>query len=94
MPIYDYQCRSCGHNFELKQSFDSDPESACPLCAGRARRRFGSVGIIYKGSGFYTTDYTQKNYSGPSSEGAPPLAEESKKDIKAGTSGETKGTKE
>ena len=57
MPTYSYRCGTCGHDFELRQSFAADPEQRCPLCASAARRRFHPVGIIYKGSGFYTTDY-------------------------------------
>ena len=57
MPLYDYECLSCGHIFELRQSFDALPEGTCPECEGSSRRRFNAVPIIYKGSGFYTTDY-------------------------------------
>ena len=57
MPRYDYQCLSCGHKFELRQSFDSATETDCPECAGRSKRKFYAVPVIYKGSGFYTTDY-------------------------------------
>lgn len=57
MPLYDYECLNCEHVFELRQSFDSLPESSCPECGGTARRKFHPVPIIYKGSGFYTTDY-------------------------------------
>ena len=63
MPLYDYECVSCGHVFELRQSFDADPEWVCPRCAGMSRRKFHAVPIIYKGSGFYTTDYKHTSYS-------------------------------
>ena len=63
MPFYDYECSSCGHSFELRQSFDSAPETACPRCDNKARRKFHAVPIIYKGSGFYTTDYKHTGYS-------------------------------
>ncbi len=65
MPIYDYQCAECGHRFELRQGFDAEPVEVCPRCQGQARRRFHSVAVIYKGSGFYTTDYAHKNVSVP-----------------------------
>lgn len=68
MPIYDYECEACGHRFELRQSFDADPASICPRCEGTARRRFHSVAVIYKGSGFYTTDYKRNGYSPPGDE--------------------------
>ena len=67
MPRYDYQCSSCEHVFEMTQNFDSEPRADCPLCAGQARRKFQVVPIIYKGSGFYTTDYKKTGYNGASS---------------------------
>lgn len=65
MPIYDYECEKCGYRFERRQNFDADPDGTCPRCEGRARRRFHSVAVIYKGSGFYTTDYKRNGYSPP-----------------------------
>lgn len=70
MPLYDYECVSCGNVFELRQSFDADPEGVCPRCAGISRRKFHAVPIIYKGSGFYTTDYKNAGYSGASKNGS------------------------
>ena len=69
MPIYDYQCAACGHRFELRQGFDAEPIEVCPRCQGQAHRRFHSVTVIYKGSGFYTTDYARKHVSAPSDSG-------------------------
>lgn len=57
MPRYDYQCTSCDHQFELVQSFKEAGSGSCPECAGEGRRVFHAVPVIYKGSGFYTTDY-------------------------------------
>ncbi len=65
MPIYDYGCAACGNQFELRQGFDSEPVETCPRCQGRAQRRFHSPAVIYKGSGFYTTDYGRKHVSDP-----------------------------
>lgn len=65
MPTYDYQCSECGNRFELRQGFDAEPVEVCPRCQGRAHRRFHSVAVIYKGSGFYTTDYARKQASSP-----------------------------
>lgn len=61
MPIYEYQCTSCEHCFEQKQGFDADPISICPLCQSPARRLFRPAPIIFKGSGFYVTDYNGKS---------------------------------
>ena len=57
MPRYDYECQTCHHLFELKQSFDSEPVAACPKCRNDARRKFSVVPIVFKGSGFYVNDY-------------------------------------
>ena len=57
MPRYDYQCTSCDHQFELVQSFKEAGSGICPECSGEGRRVFHAVPVIYKGSGFYTTDY-------------------------------------
>ena len=57
MPRYDYQCKSCGQEFELRQSFSEAGSGTCPECSGEGRRVFHAVPVIYKGSGFYTTDY-------------------------------------
>lgn len=57
MPRYDYQCTSCDLQFELVQSFKEAGSGTCPECSGEGRRVFHAVPVIYKGSGFYTTDY-------------------------------------
>ena len=64
MPVYDYQCPSCWHAFEMRQSFDADPRATCPSCQGMSRRKFNAVPVIYKGSGFYTTDYGRSSHGG------------------------------
>lgn len=58
MPTYEYECRKCGHRFERFQSITAAPVKTCPQCRGRvARLLSGGAGIIFKGSGFYQTDY-------------------------------------
>ena len=57
MPRYDYRCVECGLNFELRQSFSEAGRGVCPQCAGVGQRVYHAVPVIYKGSGFYTTDY-------------------------------------
>ncbi len=56
MPTYQYLCSKCNLKFELKQSFSAEPTVACPECRNGARRLFVPVPVIFKGSGFYTTD--------------------------------------
>lgn len=58
MPTYDYECESCGHRYERFQSMTDEPERVCPECGCAVRRLIGSgAGIIFKGAGFYATDY-------------------------------------
>jgi putative FmdB family regulatory protein len=56
VPTYQYACTACGHKFEAVQSFSDASLTDCPECAGRVRKVFSSVGIVFKGSGFYRTD--------------------------------------
>lgn len=56
MPTYDYRCKDCGHELEVVQAFTDDPLTECPSCGGALRKKFGAVGISFKGSGFYKTD--------------------------------------
>ena len=64
MPTYDYECDACGHEMELFQSITEDPVKKCPDCKkNRLRRLFGTgAAIIFKGSGFYETDYRSESY--------------------------------
>ena len=63
MPTYEYECQKCGHHFELFQSIKDAPKRTCPKCRGRVKRLLGTgAGIIFKGSGFYTTDYRKPSY--------------------------------
>jgi putative FmdB family regulatory protein len=58
MPTYDYRCQKCGHQFEVFQKITDDPIDTCPECNGKAERVIsGGTGLIFKGSGFYITDY-------------------------------------
>jgi putative FmdB family regulatory protein len=56
VPTYQYTCTECGHGFEQFQSFSDDALTECPTCGGRVRKVFNSVGIVFKGSGFYRND--------------------------------------
>ncbi|GAA4078865.1 FmdB family zinc ribbon protein [Nocardioides kongjuensis] len=56
MPTYQYLCTECGHAFEQVQKFSDDALTTCPECTGKLRKVFNSVGVVFKGSGFYKTD--------------------------------------
>lgn len=64
MPTYDYECDACGHRFELYQSISADPERKCPECKKLKLRRLIGTGaaVVFKGSGFYQTDYRSDSY--------------------------------
>ncbi len=58
MPTYEYECLKCGHKFEEFQNMTDEPLKVCPRCGGKLRRLIGAgAGIIFKGKGFYQTDY-------------------------------------
>lgn len=56
MPTYSYACTACDHRFDAVQSFSDDSLTVCPECAGRLRKVFNAVGVVFKGGGFYRTD--------------------------------------
>jgi putative FmdB family regulatory protein len=60
VPIYEYQCDTCSYKFEVKQSIKDDPIVACERCGKPVRRLISSSGIMFKGSGWYVTDYSNK----------------------------------
>lgn len=58
MPTYGYQCPACGHEFDKLQKISDDTRAKCPKCGKRAKRLIsGGAGVVFKGSGFYETDY-------------------------------------
>lgn len=64
MPLYEYQCDSCGHRFEIIQKFSDAPADACPRCGGGVRKLVSSPAFQFKGSGWYVTDYARKSEGG------------------------------
>ena len=63
MPTYEYECLKCGHRFEEFQSMTAKPLTKCPVCKGKVKRLIGAgAGFLFKGSGFYSTDYRSSNY--------------------------------
>src|SRR5512140_3315015 len=64
MPTYEYECQKCGDRFDLYQSIKDAPKRTCPQCKGRVKRLLGTgAGLLFKGSGFYITDYRKPGYS-------------------------------
>ncbi|MER5672058.1 FmdB family zinc ribbon protein [Pseudonocardia alni] len=82
MPTYQYACTACDHRFEAVQSFSDDALSTCPNCGGKLRKVFSSVGIVFKGSGFYRTD----SRSGSVSSGSGSSSESAKSDSSSSSS--------
>jgi putative FmdB family regulatory protein len=105
MPTYEYECDACHHNFDEFQSFSDKPLRKCPKCGkAKLRRVFGAGGaVIFKGSGFYQTDYRSESYKAAAKaeqEGAKPAASDkssgtdktsSSDGAKAGKSAKAKG---
>jgi putative FmdB family regulatory protein len=90
VPTYQYACTECGHELEAVQKFTDDPLTQCPSCAGKLRKVFSAVGVVFKGSGFYRTDSRGKNSAaeaGSSSSGS--SSEKSEKSEKSSTSSES-----
>ena len=63
MPTYEYRCKTCAHQFDIVQSFSDDALTICDECGGELRKVFGSVGISFKGNGFYKNDSRGKTSS-------------------------------
>ena len=66
MPTYTYRCKDCSNEFEKRQRMSDDPLTECPTCGGYVRRVVNSVGIVFKGSGFYVTDNRNGRKNGSS----------------------------
>lgn len=81
MPLYEYRCKECGHQFEKIQSFSAPDEKECPVCKGPVERLISAPAIQFKGAGWYVTDYAGKGGSktakgeSPSSESKPAASE-------------------
>lgn len=90
MPTYDYECSDCGHAFEAFHSMSAQSISVCPECDGTVRRLIGTgAGLLFKGSGFYQTDYRSADYNKAASADKPKETP-SKKDQKSASKKETK----
>ena len=75
MPTYSYACTECDNSFDAVQAFTDDALTTCPECSGRLRKLFNSVGVVFKGSGFYRTDSRESSKSSVKSDSASPSSE-------------------
>lgn len=99
MPTYEYECLTCGHQFEVVQSMKDPHLTDCPQpgCTGKIRRKIGrGAGIIFKGSGFYQTDYRSDSYKAAAkkdsdSSSASPAPKESSAPKESGSSSSSSG---
>jgi len=74
VPTYAYACKDCGHAFDIQQSFTDNSLTVCPECGGALRKKFNSVGVVFKGSGFYRTDSRSSSSSVPAASTPAPAA--------------------
>ena len=88
MPIYGYRCTNCGHQFEVYQKMADDPVEVCPKCQSNVIRVLYPTGVVFKGSGYYSTDYKASSSNGSesssaSTEGKPESKPDSKPESKS-----------
>jgi putative FmdB family regulatory protein len=95
MPNYDYVCTACGGNFEFFQSMKDDPLTQCPTCEDQTlKRKIGTgAGIIFKGSGFYETDYKKSAKDSSTSETKKETSDSSKKSGASDSGGSSSASK-
>ncbi len=101
MPLYEYECRSCGHRFEKIQKFSDPLLKTCPKCGGKVRKLLSAPAFQFKGSGWYVTDYARKGSgdrggkpdkaSGEKEKPSADGGEKASKEGKEGSSAEGKG---
>ncbi|MFG3686090.1 FmdB family zinc ribbon protein [Micromonospora sp. NPDC047740] len=92
MPTYQYACTACGHQLEAVQSFSDEPLTECPACEGQLRKLFNSVGIVFKGSGFYRTDSRSSGSDSSTSSTSKPATSESSSSSSTSSSSTSNGS--
>lgn len=85
MPLYEYECETCGARFEVIQRFSDPAIEACRTCGGPVHKLISPPAIRFKGTGWYITDYAKKSGSGPAATTSSPAASESKPESKPET---------
>jgi putative FmdB family regulatory protein len=88
MPLYEYECKKCGHRFEKIQKFSDKMVKKCPECGGQVEQMISAPAVQFKGTGWYVTDYAKKSSSTGTSSGD--SASKDKKDDKAKSEGSSK----
>jgi len=89
VPTYSYACTECGNRFDVVQAFTDDALTTCEQCSGRLRKLFNSVGVVFKGSGFYRTDSresTKSSTNGSAKSSSPSATNGSSSSDKSGSS--------
>jgi putative FmdB family regulatory protein len=92
VPTYGYRCTKCGHQFEVFQRMSDEPIQTCPNCEGKVTKMLYPTGVVFKGSGYYSTDYKgsgssgSSNGSGPTTEGKSESKPEAKPESKSDSS--------
>jgi len=83
MPLYEYQCKKCGHRFEKIQLFSAKMVKKCPECGGAVEQMISAPAVQFKGSGWYVTDYAKGSHAPASSDSGSKESKEAKKDEKS-----------
>jgi len=94
MPTYDYRCEACGHEMELFQNISEAPKRKCPACKKSKLKRMigGGAGFLFRGSGFYLTDYRSESYKQAASADSKPPSDSKPKDSSSGPAAGAGGT--
>lgn len=92
MPTYQYRCKSCGEDLEIFQKFTDPALTECPSCSGELRKVFNAVGVVFKGSGFYSTDSRPKKSGAKESESKPSDSKKSDSKPRADAAASTSST--
>ena len=95
VPTYSYECTECGNRFDIVQAFTDDTLTTCEQCSGRLRKLFNSVGVVFKGSGFYRTDSresTKSSSNGSATSSSSSGTEGSSSSDKSGSSEKSSGS--
>lgn len=91
VPTYQYACTACGDHLEAVQSFTDEPLTECPACEGRLRKVFNSVGVVFKGSGFYRTDSRANGSESSNKSGSKPESSDASSSTTKTDSGSSNG---